>query len=516
MKHILHKTKRAFTKKAIAGTGLLMLIAALLLSAFTNRDPNDLEVNAGDDIYLNCTHEPFTSVTLNGTATNYLYVLWETDGDGYFYDETSLNTEYYFGSEDLESEVVNLTLTAYGNYGVSESDDLGIYFPKQLIHMEPYFFFLDSIDGWTDIETIDTISPFTQNDTTIYDTIWNWVEYDGGYHADSMAISTYFDFSGKTIGEVLAPIGDTMFTKVYDANGLVNLNDFWDSRSAYCIKVKDTCCLGIYEGTPVFDRRFEFKQGNSYYLPVLSEIPINLTSLFGDSIGSPIEHLFRIDDFQGNTTYPEFDALTGKVIDSLLKIKELLPGKGYEITVDNDIEIVFPGHIDLVCPEDFFLDSDTSILLAGGEPDSLEFWYDGPGIDTTINGEYYFSSATDSTSFGSFPLTYNVIHPTTGTIGACSFNANVGISCAQDTVVEIGSNFILNKALPAGGSYAGNGVYESSGEYYFNSLEAEWGYNEITYTLTQGSDTGICNFEIGVKPIHFEYKDTVICFNEKV
>ena len=313
---------------------LLLIISTMFLSSFTgSKGPDELSVDAGPDIYLSCQNQPFSSVTVNGTATEYLYVLWSTDGDGYFYDPTSLSTEYYFGSGDIQNGTVTLTLTAYGNYGVSESDELIIYFPKQLIKIEPVtiYMYSDSI--------IDSI-PVIINDTLFYEYIY--LAFDS-IVSNSRAISTYYDFSDKTIGQVLEPLGDMVFN-VHDADGPVDLNEQWDSRSAYRVKAKDTCCLGIYGGEPIFDRKFVFEPGIKYYMPVLCEYPVSLIKIFSDSIGSPIEHLFRIDDFRGNTTYPQFDA-DGIVIPESLNIDTLFPGKGYEVSVSQTIEIEFPGHI---------------------------------------------------------------------------------------------------------------------------------------------------------------------------
>jgi len=331
-----------------------------------------------------------------------------------------------------------------------------------------------------------------------------------------MAISTFFDFSDKTIGEVLAPLGDLVDDKVYDADGLVDLNDLWNSRTAYRIKAKDTCCLGIYGGEPVFDRKFIFEPGVKYYMPVLCEDTVNLTDIFGDSLGEPIEHLFRIDDFMGNTTYPHLDENTGKVIEDLLFINQLIPGKGYEVMVSQTIEIEFPGNIELKCPEDMDAETGDTILISGGIPDTLEHWYSGTGIFEQ-DGSYFFNANTATTTFGSFPVKYSVVHPTTGTVGSCTFHVNVGMTCGQDTTVEIGDTFALTGATPTGGNYTGNGVTLINENYVFNSINAGYGAQTITYTLTDSNgNTGNCTFKIKVLPIQFQYQDTIVCFNERI
>ena len=54
-----------------------------------------------------------SNVSLNGIATDYFSVLWETDGDGYFIDPQALNTEYIPGGNDLSSQEVGLCLNAF-------------------------------------------------------------------------------------------------------------------------------------------------------------------------------------------------------------------------------------------------------------------------------------------------------------------------------------------------------------------------------------------------------------------
>ena len=50
-----------------------------------------------------------------GSATNYNYIVWSTNGDGYFNNQVLITT-YNPGPNDTISGSVTLTLTAYGNY----------------------------------------------------------------------------------------------------------------------------------------------------------------------------------------------------------------------------------------------------------------------------------------------------------------------------------------------------------------------------------------------------------------
>ncbi len=74
---------------------------------------------SGDDIET-CGDQP---VELNMEAYNYQAALWETNGDGTFMDEHSLNTVYYPGTNDLNSggTEVCLTLDGFGTCGEAVS-----------------------------------------------------------------------------------------------------------------------------------------------------------------------------------------------------------------------------------------------------------------------------------------------------------------------------------------------------------------------------------------------------------
>ncbi len=74
--------------------------------------------NAGDD----ATHCADQSVQLQGSATNYQSLLWETSGDGSFDDATILTPVYTPGNADITAGNVTLSLTA-SKTGISDSTD---------------------------------------------------------------------------------------------------------------------------------------------------------------------------------------------------------------------------------------------------------------------------------------------------------------------------------------------------------------------------------------------------------
>jgi len=65
---------------------------------------------AGNDTTV-CSNA--TSITLNGTATNYSWFVWASSGNGTFSNNSSLNTTYTFGSHDYQVDSVDLYLVVF-------------------------------------------------------------------------------------------------------------------------------------------------------------------------------------------------------------------------------------------------------------------------------------------------------------------------------------------------------------------------------------------------------------------
>lgn len=100
------------------------------------------EVFAGEDVYLS-DKEVYETTQATATQTNDL--LWTTTGDGSFDDETSLLTTYTPGNTDISNGVVQLILTAQGEFCNAVDDTVNLYF-------QPTFFIQGSV--WTgDIKT---------------------------------------------------------------------------------------------------------------------------------------------------------------------------------------------------------------------------------------------------------------------------------------------------------------------------------------------------------------------------
>jgi len=84
------------------------------------------EVNAGEDQTLLNT---VAIVNLDAEASNYLSLLWTTEGDGHFWKDTAMTNYYYPGTQDLAQGVV-LTLTGYPRPTCTDtvSDNVTIHF----------------------------------------------------------------------------------------------------------------------------------------------------------------------------------------------------------------------------------------------------------------------------------------------------------------------------------------------------------------------------------------------------
>lgn len=79
-----------------------------------------LIANAGPDDFI-CSPTPYQ---LQATAINALNILWTSSGDGYFEDNSEVNTSYHPGNGDLNNGSVVLTLSASNLTAQSVSDNV--------------------------------------------------------------------------------------------------------------------------------------------------------------------------------------------------------------------------------------------------------------------------------------------------------------------------------------------------------------------------------------------------------
>lgn len=246
------------------------------------------------DFWLDCADydfdlEQWLPYQLSATVENASSYEWNTNGDGYFDDPSSLITDYHLGDDDILNGEVVLTLSVSGpdqcNLVVSEQSVLHI--PGQLI-------------------------PVTQ------------VGWRG--------ISSYMDNADKTVPEVLAPIQNSLAiimdaqNKTYNPTTGVNTIGNWSSVGYRANFINNQSCLPVY-GSPVSSKVFEI-EGSPTYLPVLTDVPINIEDLFNGHLDK-IEQIYNWSTFQSWT--PDNAGFN-----------ELKPGFAYSLVTSSGFTIEFP------------------------------------------------------------------------------------------------------------------------------------------------------------------------------
>jgi hypothetical protein len=144
-----------------------------------------VEVEAGPDIQ-SCEDEP---IDILGTATNFTSVNWTTSGDGSFSDDTSLQTTYTPGPDDLIFGSAILTLEAVGTPPcTNQTDFLTVTFNDR-----------PSIDIGSDIIACEN-EEVTFNDVIVqdFDTL-QWITSGSGTLLNPTTASpTYIPGTGET------------------------------------------------------------------------------------------------------------------------------------------------------------------------------------------------------------------------------------------------------------------------------------------------------------------------------
>ncbi|RLD85880.1 MAG: hypothetical protein DRJ02_09575, partial [Bacteroidetes bacterium] len=132
---ILHPVYAPGSADLLAGSVTLTLTATGLGSCEDASDDMILnfnptpEVFAGDDANI-CANDTYT--LNNATASDYTSLLWITNGDGTFDDETALNPIYTPGVADLATGSVMLSITAYSGTSCPDvTDEMTLSFTLQ-------------------------------------------------------------------------------------------------------------------------------------------------------------------------------------------------------------------------------------------------------------------------------------------------------------------------------------------------------------------------------------------------
>ncbi len=200
--------------------------------------------------YYDTENDTWLPVDVCADASNAQSVQWTTDGDGTFDHPNNPCTFYNLGPQDKWATEVHLTLEAFGEEHCpgSVSEVMTLMVPSQILSIERQF-------PW-------------------------------------YGISSYLDLSDQSMEEIFAPVtlpyGTGVLEFVKDITGLffwprfpgpsINQLGNWEPIG-YKIRITDDFCLPLY-GPPLSDRTFEVLHGINY-LPVLTNVPVNIHDLLG-------------------------------------------------------------------------------------------------------------------------------------------------------------------------------------------------------------------------------------------
>ena len=252
-------------------------------------------VEPGPDVYLDCAdydvaNGEWLPIEVNTTITgDYGGIQWTSDGDGYFANPHSTNTVYILGIADIWKGDIELCIEAQGAGGCQFSDSscIMLYVPQQLIYYD--------INAWWGLS-----SYLDPDQTTVPEVMDPLVLIPGSQH-----LVTMIDKQGRYFWP--EPIPPT------------NVLDDW-GPIGYKIKTKNTpACLPIW-GDSLIDQTFEVN-GAFTYLPVLTNVPVNIDNLFGAHV---TDILLMYD-------WPTGELWTPVAAD----FDELMPGRSYLLVSRN-------------------------------------------------------------------------------------------------------------------------------------------------------------------------------------
>ena len=300
--------------------------------------------------YYDTENDTWLPVDVCADVSNAESVQWTTDGDGTFDDPTSPCTFYHVGPLDKWATEVHLTIEAFGgeNCPGSVSEVLTLMVPGQILSIEKQL-------AW-------------------------------------YGISSYLDLSDQSMEEIFAPVtlphGTGVLEFVKDITGLffwprfpgpsVNQLGNWEPIG-YKIRITDDFCLPLY-GPPLSDRTFEVLHGINY-LPVLTNVPVNIQDLLGT-------HCMEVSII--------YDMETSKVWTNVAAdFTQLKPGKTYFLNNVGEAFIVEFPPLEGVPPE-MYAKSPTNKQSSNRQTGPLKttiyksHWNDiAPRVNTAI---YYLNS----------------------------------------------------------------------------------------------------------------------------
>lgn len=149
------------------------------------------------------------------------------------------------------------------------------------------------------------------------------------------SMSTYLTPLTPDVEVLFAPIIENLtivqnLTTVFWPEGNFNTIGNWDNQSGYVLKFSENTELQV-NGSGFASNLLSFPTQGWYFMPVLSECPVNIQDLFGDQINEVI----IIQELIGTNIYwPQF---------SINTLEELVPGNTYSIKVANGVNVEFPA-----------------------------------------------------------------------------------------------------------------------------------------------------------------------------
>jgi len=248
----------------------------------------EAEAFAGNDASI-CPDETYE--LFEAAADNFSSLLWETDGDGEFDSNSSLNATYTPGGGGIANGSVELCLTAA------------------------------AIDPCT-VAAIDCIVlTILDNQQIVIPSGWS-------------GLSGYLDPANPDIEVLLSEIVDDLMI-MYNANGEiyqpahgVNTVVDWNSYNGYYVKLENEVTLNIC-GSPVETNSLNLIEGWNV-IPVLSDVDVPVDDVFL----SVSDKVVLIQEIAGiKIWYPTY---------GIYSLENLMTGKAYLVKVTEAIEITYP------------------------------------------------------------------------------------------------------------------------------------------------------------------------------
>ena len=242
------------------------------------------------DVGIDATIIETHTFNTDATATNYSTVSWSTTGDGTFDDPSVLATEYNPGQQDIENELVQLTLTAYPLSACPEPTSSVLTLTIMRLQN------IEFLSGWNGFSSfVDPPDPAFEE---VISPISSQLEF-----AQNMTEISWPEYGINTIGEFKNSVG-------------------------YRVKLNANASLPII-GFAETNKTVSIPEGWST-LPVISDCAVPYTEL----IAQLADKLIAVTEIGGTgMLYPG---------QGIYNLPELRPGKAYSIKMSESADFTFP------------------------------------------------------------------------------------------------------------------------------------------------------------------------------